>query len=274
MPITSTTQQQATLSLAAVTPGNSAIGDTATAGTSGSVARADHVHGREAAATAGASAVGDTAAAGSATTVARSDHRHSREAFGTPVTVNGQTTSLSAGSLTTVARADHVHTLSNVGSTLIYSTTLGGAASSIAISNIPQTYLHLMLIVTAKSTYASAYYDYIALNANSDTMSGNTNYIRHAVTQAYAMVGPINAAGNYRNQAYGTVSYIYNYTSTAEKAIFTLAHFNASASTNNLGWGIDCDVYTPATAITALTLRMDTGSNYATGATVRLYGLL
>ena len=122
MPITSTIQQ-GTLSLAAVTPGNSAIGDAAAAGTSASVARADHKHGREASGTPGASAVGDTASTGSATTVALSDHRHSREAFGTPVNIDASLTSLSTGSLTTVARADHVHTVSKV-PVLLASTTL------------------------------------------------------------------------------------------------------------------------------------------------------
>lgn len=105
MPITSTIQQNQ-FSFTGETPGNSAIGDAAAAGTSAAIARADHKHGREASGTPGASAVGDTASAGTATTVALSDHRHSREAFGTPVALSGTAAN---GSATTVARSDHQH---------------------------------------------------------------------------------------------------------------------------------------------------------------------
>lgn len=62
------------------TPGSSALGDAAAQGSSASVARLDHVHGREAFGTPGSSAAADTVSAGAATTVARSDHRHGREA--------------------------------------------------------------------------------------------------------------------------------------------------------------------------------------------------
>lgn len=105
------------------TPGSSAIGDTAAAGTATTVSRSDHVHGREAAGTPGASAVGDTASAGVATTVARSDHRHSREAFGTPVALSASVTD---GSATTVARSDHQH-----GGTVAFPT---GSASAPSIT--------------------------------------------------------------------------------------------------------------------------------------------
>ncbi|MBU6288846.1 MAG: hypothetical protein KGS10_11850 [Chloroflexi bacterium] len=91
------------------TPGSSAIGDTAAAGTATTVSRSDHVHGREAAGTPGASAVGDTASAGVATTVARSDHRHSREAFGTTITASTIGGTAAAGTSTSVAREDHKH---------------------------------------------------------------------------------------------------------------------------------------------------------------------
>lgn len=91
------------------TPGASAFGDTAAAGTATTVSRSDHVHGREAAGTPGASAVGDTATAGTATTLARSDHRHSREAFGATMTASTIGGTAAAGTSTSVAREDHKH---------------------------------------------------------------------------------------------------------------------------------------------------------------------
>lgn len=92
------------------TPGNSAVGDTAAAGSSGSAARADHVHGRESfGTTASTQAVGDTAAGGSATTPSRSDHKHALPGFGstTAQTAFGQASA--SGSATTIARSDHTH---------------------------------------------------------------------------------------------------------------------------------------------------------------------
>lgn len=60
------------------TPGNSAAGDTATAGTSIHVPRLDHKHGREAfATTADIANIAATESAGSASTVPRGDHVHS-----------------------------------------------------------------------------------------------------------------------------------------------------------------------------------------------------
>lgn len=59
----------------------------------------------------GTSAVGDTPAAGTSTTLARADHRHGREAFGTAssaVALGGAST---AGASLSLAHADHVHGL-------------------------------------------------------------------------------------------------------------------------------------------------------------------
>lgn len=54
-------------------------------------------------------APGDSAAAGSTLVVARADHRHSASGWGSPVAVDA---ALSDGTATTYARSDHVHTLS------------------------------------------------------------------------------------------------------------------------------------------------------------------
>lgn len=51
-------------------------------------------------------AIGDSASAGSSTVVARADHRHGGPGFGAPSTV---ATSNSEGASTAVARADHIH---------------------------------------------------------------------------------------------------------------------------------------------------------------------
>jgi microcystin-dependent protein len=67
-----------------VTPHASAIGDTASDGTSSAPAAADHKHARESFATGATtnSAPGDTAGDGSSASPARADHKHGREAGG------------------------------------------------------------------------------------------------------------------------------------------------------------------------------------------------
>ena len=275
MPITSTIQQQ-TMSFTSATPGNSAIGDTATAGTSSSVARADHVHGREAAAAAGASAVGDTAAAGSATTVARSDHRHSREAFGTPVTVNGQTTSLSAGSLTTVARADHVHTLSNA-MVLIASSTVGGTSvANITFSSIPGTYSSLMIVAGYRGDSTNPTYGtcWAAMQFNGDTASNYKN--DDGSGQSLVKAGMVILSNNlYPSSTAACTCFIAAYASTSvHKSVVTTYTGNNSTTTNSFSQGVVAGVWSSTSAITSIKLYPGIGGNFNAGTTVSLYGVL
>ena len=272
MPITSTIQQ-GTLSLAAVTPGNSALGDVAAAGTSTSVARADHKHGREASGTPGASAVGDTASAGTSTTVALSDHRHSREAFGTPVNIDASLTSLSAGSLTTVARADHVHTVSKV-PVLLASTTLSTTTQYVTFSSIPQTYTDLLLIYGVRLATASTYAGYqCVITVNGDTGANYTYY------------GLVN--GLYVGQAHGATNYVtcpsandvrfFNYSTTDQhkQANATAAGWNNSTTAYNAAnWSGNC-TWLSNSAITSIRIAGSTvGDNMAAKSYFRLYGIL
>ena len=274
MPITSTIQQ-GTLSLAAVTPGNSAIGDAAAAGTSASVARADHKHGREASGTPGASAVGDTASTGSATTVALSDHRHSREAFGTPVNLDASVTSLSAGSLTTVARADHVHTVSKV-PVLIASTTLASTAASITFSSIPATYSALILYMTVKSARID-YYDNMYLRFNNDT-AGNYNDQLQGTSATSLGAFTINAASNFMSSmfSYHQVQ-IPQYASTAMHKLAVWTHnpnFNGSSSAWSpaVATGGFANVWKNTNAVNRIDLFCYTGP-FAVSTSVQLYGI-
>lgn len=255
------------------TPGSSAIGDTATAGTATTVSRSDHVHGREAAGTPGASAVGDTASAGSATTVARSDHRHSREAFGTPVNLDASVTSLSAGSLTTVARADHIHTLSKV-PVLLASTTLTTSTQYVTFSSIPQTYTDLILIYGVRLATASTYAGYQCLiTVNGDTAANYTYY------------GLVN--GLYAGQAHGATNYVtcpsanevrfFNYSTTDQhkQVNATSAGWNNSTTAyNSANWSGNY-TWLSNSAITSIRIAGSwAGDNMAAKSYFRLYGIL
>ena len=251
------------------TPGSSAIGDTAAAGTATTVARSDHVHGREAAGTPGASAVGDTASAGSATTVTRSDHRHSREAFGTPVAVDGQVTSLSTGSLTSVARADHVHTLSNAFRVLA-STTTSSNATSIVFSNIPQTYKTLLLVWQGRASAAVTLTGIVA-QYNGDTAANYDN--GYGANRSNLHVAFSTGASTYWASATGTgVMVIHDYAQTTfYKSSFSFGgSSNNSTSTYSHAGMSTHGQWRSTAAITSITLIVESGGYFVNGSSAAL----
>jgi hypothetical protein len=253
------------------TPGSSAIGDTAAAGTATTVSRSDHVHGREAAGTPGASAVGDTASAGSATTVARSDHRHSREAFGTPVNIDASLTSLSTGSLTTVARADHVHTVTNA-CVLISSVTLASAAATITLSNIPSTFRMLMVDLHGRSAKTGIAYDTVKLTLNSDTSASygvDTSLWTYIpvclLPAATALASPM--ASSYR-------FFIWGYSNSNWYSQVTSHYSNLVTDTKYSQFHIQLNGQWRSTAnVTSLTLALDSAGNFAANTVVALMGV-
>ena len=251
------------------------VASTQVTGTSASPALADHVHAMPGSAVAGASAVGDTAATGSATTVALSDHRHSREAFGTPVVVNGQTTSLATGSLTTLARADHVHTVSNV-PVLLASTTLSSAAASYTFSSIPSTYTHLQIMYMARGTGTSGAVDLLAYQYNSDATSNYRGSANTSLTSLAWVAYMANANTLYSSQpSVGTTTFYY-YADTssgfAKRAINLYDSETATSSPSpfTTPWGMAW--YTTNTAINAIKINISAG-NFVSGSKFALYGI-
>lgn len=121
------------------TPGSSAVGDAAAAGSASTSARSDHVHGREGFGTPGTSGVGDSASSGAATTISRSDHTHGRESFGTSASTQAIGDSQSAGSASTPSRSDHKHAMPAFGSVSAQSSfgasSANGTASTVARSD-------------------------------------------------------------------------------------------------------------------------------------------
>lgn len=269
-------QTSDTGSITYATPGSSAIGDTATAGTATTVSRSDHVHGREAAGTPGASAVGDTASAGVATTVARSDHRHSREAFGTPVNIDASLTSLSAGSLTTVARADHIHTLSKV-PVLLASTTLASSAANITWTSIPQTYSSLKIVGNIFGTQATTYTQ-IKMRVNSDTTTSYHCQSWEPTGSYYTntdalYLGWMPCASNYFPKCNFVDVILTNYTGSQQKIVNSNQTINASTtSTLSILMGMNSSIWNNTAAITELSIFASVG-NLASGSTLKLYGL-
>lgn len=261
---------------AGAAPSALTVSSTQATGTSTAPALADHVHAMPGSAIAGASAVGDTAATGTATTVALSDHRHSREAFGTPVVVNGQTTSLATGSLTTLARADHVHTMSNV-PVLLASTTVSSSTTSIVFSSIPQTYRSLRLIWSGAVTGAVSWTQ-TGVRFNGDSAPNYYFQFSSTVyTSAYVgfWAGASTGGGGAGASYSGNDMVIHDYTSTnRRKGIVGLNIVDTnSTSTPTAGAGFYYNLWAGNAAITSITLIDANGSLIASGSTAALYGM-
>ena len=277
MPVTSINQAN-TVPVATGTPGSSAVGDSASAGTATTMSRSDHVHGREAfATTPSTQAIGDAAAAGTATTVTRGDHKHAMPSFGTPVTVNGQTTSLSAGSLTTVARADHVHTITNA-DVLLASTTLSSTTASITFSSLSGTWPILKLVGTYRVTEWSAgqALTEVWLRLNTDTGSNYIDGYTSSNSATYTTLGPVNTNSNFNASGAPLITHICNADSTSSptryKIIHTNGNYNSSTTAISSGFvGGWPSVWKSTAAVTSVTLI--TFSSFLSGTHVRLYGL-
>jgi hypothetical protein len=257
---------------AGAAPSALTVSSTQATGTSTAPALADHVHAMPGSAVAGASAVGDTAATGTATTVALSDHRHSREAFGTPVVVNGQTTSLATGSLTTLARADHVHTLSNV-PTLLASTTMGSDAASISISALSTSYSTLLLVYCVRTSYTTGAYEQVGIRFNDDSGSNYSLTTGTATANwesGYAastgVFGGVTAAANvlYVTAANNTTNH-KTCTGTGNTPISTTVY--TTGVYNTMG------IWRSTAQITKITWLLYNASNIKSGSSFSVYGI-
>jgi hypothetical protein len=256
---------------AGAAPSALTVSSTQATGTSASPALADHVHAMPGSATAGASAVGDTAATGTATTVALSDHRHSREAFGTPIVVNGQTTSLATGSLSTLARADHVHTLSNV-PVLLASSVLGSNAAILSATSIPSGFstLHIRWICPPTQRAGQAT-DAIILRLNSD--SGN-NYRANASSQSYLVgMGVAGATGLAAPVISAGWVDIFGYASTNYyKQTGHTLYVNADNVNYSVGQSAGGGIWLNTSAVTSVSFSSINGANLSTNTAIYVYG--
>lgn len=197
--------------------------------------------------TPGSSAVGDSASAGTASTLALSDHRHGREAFGTPGAVTGGATAAS-GSASTLARSDHVHSTAGM-PVLLASTTLSSAASSISVTSIPQTFKTLRILWSARSTLATLnQYGYLRFNNDS-----NARYYRWneaVATEFYPGSNP-GTTNWFTGFPYNELV-IMDYTSTLHKNFYNRYNYNASTTGANFAPSDTTGVFISSSAISSV----------------------
>lgn len=196
--------------------------------------------------------------------------------YGTPVAVNGQTTSLSAGTALTAARSDHVHTSTN-SMALLASYTVSTAAASIQIaSGIDGRFRNLHLLIRGRSNYSGSV-DTCSLQFNGDT---GTNYYGAYGNQTNCPMFYLNAQGNYGNiVTSGTPStasiliHDYSVTGSNPRVLSGINGYNNNSAAYSLvcgNWyGAWVNTSQAITSITALSIY----GQFVAGSTFQLYGM-
>jgi hypothetical protein len=175
-----------------------------------------------------------------------------------------------AGQVLTVnsgATAPEWATSSSGGFTLISTTSLTGA--SVALTSIPQSYVHLQLIVlNYKSDTAS---QYLNLRFNQDSSANQHALSTGAFQGAYSFnqtSSQVSKADNPATSQGQIVIDIFNYTNATIRKKGMVYGIGESAGDQNANF---CIAYKTTTAISSFDLFPDSG-NFSTG-TVLLYGV-
>jgi hypothetical protein len=161
--------------------------------------------------------------------------------------------------------------------TLIQTTTLGTAASSIEFTSIPQTFTDLFAFISGRSASATND-DGIRIRFNFDTTAGNYTARRLFGTGTttgsdtlYTGTVAFTGSGRTANTFANTSIYIPNYTSSTSKgfSVDGVSENNASSST----LGLSALSWVGTAAITSITFFPDTGPTLFAGSTISLYGI-
>jgi len=164
---------------------------------------------------------------------------------------------------------------------LIETITVGsGGAASIAFSSIPQTYTDLQLVVSGRSTQSNPGFARFALlmsfNGSSTNFTGRdvlgSASTAGSTTVSTGRVGFINANDATASTFSSTSITIPNYTGSANKSFSTdFATENNNGSEYSLG--LVAGLWSITSAITALSLSIDSGYNFAQYSSASLYGI-
>lgn len=153
----------------------------------------------------------------------------------------------------------------------IASTTLGSAASSVTFSSIPGTYTDLVVVGSGKATVGD---NFVYFRYNGDTgsnysrteLSGNGSSASSArgTNESASLVGAykLNVDGNY---------FVASVMSYANTNVFKTALAAANYQDNTVYRFVN--LWRSTAAITSLTVLIAGSSQFATGATLSLYGI-
>lgn len=160
---------------------------------------------------------------------------------------------------------------------LISSNTLSSSAASVTFSAIPSTYTDLVVRVSARGDTEGVVNGRFRMEFNGDT--GATNY------KSTSLTGDGSSAASSRSTerilvtmsgqtatGFGSAEvYIPNYLSTVNKqmGVFGVAESN----TVNVNMAAGAGLYLSSAAITSVTVRQHSGTNFVSGSSFYLYGI-
>ena len=163
----------------------------------------------------------------------------------------------------------------------IATTTLGSAASSITFSSIPGTYTDLRLVVTGKCVHTSAAYGTFIARFNSDSTT------KYSYTWLYGD-GTAASSSSATNDTEARLYIAANTDGSSTASLATLDIFSYAGSTNKtmlhthsndlnaagVNVGQRVILWRNTAAITSIELSNLSFTNFATGTTATLYGIL
>lgn len=166
---------------------------------------------------------------------------------------------------------------------LINKQILGSPAASVTFSNIPQNFSHLKLVSTARSAASAAANElYARFNGDSSSNYSLQNmYAANASTvgvnggiSTYCILSSIIGATGTANYPGMDTTFIHNYRDTTFfKGSVSLGGF-VSDTTSNLSNLFRINTWRSTSAITSIVLTTSSGSNFVTGSSFYLYGII
>jgi hypothetical protein len=165
----------------------------------------------------------------------------------------------------------------------IATATASGSLNSITFSSIPGTYTHLQLRGISGTTSSSTDVGYIQLLLNSDS---GTNYSRHQLYGTTSVIYSYGAADN-PQYVFGSSYRFATASSIASPAIIDVLDYAntnkyktlrslSGTSSNTTGTsmvGMFSTVWRSTSAITSITIKVDSGITLQNGTTFALYGI-
>lgn len=144
--------------------------------------------------------------------------------------------------------------------------------AAIEFTVIPQTYTDLYLVVSDRSNRAATN-DALILKLNGTTSTGNRLYGSGSGTTPTANPDPLNASNTDASGIFSNIEfYIPNYTSTTEYKTW-IANGVEESNATSAYQAITSGLYSSNSAVSSITLNVETGSGFVQYSSASLYGI-
>ena len=208
-----------------------------------------------------------------------SDHRNNYSSVQTAV--NQLITTLAAGANGQVLQGSGSFLSWVGGMAQIGDTTLGAPAAQIDFQNIPQTFAHLLALITARGDVAATL-TALNLRCNGDVganywvqggqASAATMTAAESLSQTLAIIGYATGATAIAGYQGSAILFVPNYTAATPKTMLNLSGILTSGGTGGQVFRFGSAEYAQSLAVNRLTF-LPGGGNFIAGSRVTLYGM-